>query len=247
MTPWKHILAVDTSSLTQSVAVLGPQGLLAQRDSRPGAGHASLLLASIHDALREAHLTLHDLDLLVVGAGPGSFTGLRVGLAALKTLAWARHKPLVTASSLEALAADLHEPGLTVPLFDARKGQLYAALYQRHDDPDAPLTPLLHDAAFDPPDLLRALAQHAHGQPLRLLGEGVKKYGASLQRDLLALGVHASLHGERAVPALHLATIARRDTSPDRLPNLHTLEPNYQRLSEAEDRFGPSNASSILR
>src|SRR5207237_984200 len=124
------VLALDTATLHLSLALgeRGPAGLrlLAEADHPPGTNHSVLLPRALEALLAGQGKALGDLGGLVVGTGPGSFTGLRIGLASAKGLAYALSIPLVVVSSLEAMA---HEAGpgegLLVPTLDARRGEVY--------------------------------------------------------------------------------------------------------------------------
>jgi tRNA threonylcarbamoyladenosine biosynthesis protein TsaB len=126
------ILALDTATRAPSLALVDGEAVLAEAGLPPGETHSRTLLPLLRTLLDQVGLTFAELDLVAVGTGPGSFTGLRIGLAAAKGLAWAAGKPLVGVSSLDTLARAWTGDGRTVcPLIDARKGQLYAALYDR--------------------------------------------------------------------------------------------------------------------
>lgn len=219
-------LAVDTSTLTQSVALTEGPDVLGERSLRRrrgrGAGHSGSLLRAIHEVVRESGLRLSDVDLFVAGLGPGSFTGLRIGLSCLKGLAYATGTPLVGISSLEAMAAGAATSGLTVPVLDARKREVYAAVYR---DGAA----VMPDCAIAPETLatrLEALRDSDEG--VTFLGEGLATYGASFAGLGRALGP-AFASPRAAVVALLAARIEVQD-----VPPLACLEPNYQRASDAE-------------
>ena len=116
--------------------------------------------------------------MVAVGQGPGSFTGLRIGLAVAKGLAWAAGKPLIGVPTLDTLAASPPEASLPVcPVVDARKGQVYAALYQR--DSTGRLKSLRPAGAFAPEDLARFI-----GQPTIFVGDGARTWGSVLAETL---------------------------------------------------------------
>jgi tRNA threonylcarbamoyladenosine biosynthesis protein TsaB len=125
------LLALETSTPTARVAIVSDDRVLAATE-KTAARHSSTLLGLVDDALASAGVRLADLAAIACGAGPGSFTGLRVGLSVAKGLALPTGLPLVLTSSLEALAGDLGGlPGtLVVPCLDAGKGQVYARLYR---------------------------------------------------------------------------------------------------------------------
>ena len=129
------LLAIDTSSAVGSVAVLRDAQLLAAVSSESEETHSSRLFRQLKILLEEQGLTMPAFDLFAVASGPGSFTGVRVGLTAVKGWAEVYSKPAVPVSVLEAVAA---QAPATVPLvaalIDARRGQLYAGLYEREGD-----------------------------------------------------------------------------------------------------------------
>jgi tRNA threonylcarbamoyladenosine biosynthesis protein TsaB len=126
----RPILALETSVPTARVAVLAPDGTLLASAHKTAARHSSNLLRLCDEVLATAGARVGDLAAIACGAGPGSFTGLRVGLAVAKGLALPTGVPLVLVSSLEALARDLDAPAgtLVVPCIDAGKDQVYARL-----------------------------------------------------------------------------------------------------------------------
>jgi len=124
-------LGIDTSSASGTVAVTSPERVLAEWTLEADRSHAARLLPHIRCLLREADLTLGDIRGIGVTVGPGSFTGLRIGIVTAKTLALVSGKPLVGRSTLDVLAAGLpHAAGLLCPVLDARRGEVYWALYR---------------------------------------------------------------------------------------------------------------------
>lgn len=237
-TTYQTLLSLDTSTFTMSLAITRNGDLLTERTLRTRGGHSPHLLNAISEMLRDTSLALQDLDLLVVGKGPGSFTGLRVGLASLKGLAFANQIPLYGVSSLAAMAhAAKAFKGLIVPVLDARKKETYAGLY-RSSAQD--FLTVYDDAAFTPEKLAAAILEaRQNHEPVLLLGEGLKTYGAPLKELLAELGDALTLKtsGHTTPRALDLSELAS-DITPKDIPELATLEPNYQRLAEAEVKFG---------
>ena len=126
-----RLLAVDTSTDTEGVAVLDGETVRAAIHTTNPKTHARRLMATVDATLTLAGMTLKDFDGFAVTTGPGSFTGLRIGISAVKGFALAMAKPVAGVSTLEALARQF--PGFSgkiCPLLDARKGQIYTALYQ---------------------------------------------------------------------------------------------------------------------
>ncbi|MFH1134971.1 MAG: tRNA (adenosine(37)-N6)-threonylcarbamoyltransferase complex dimerization subunit type 1 TsaB [Pseudomonadota bacterium] len=130
------ILSLETSTPVASLALVEGEAILAETVLEAGPTHTRTLLPEIKNMLDRAGLAPRDLSLLTVGLGPGSFTGLRIGLAAAKGLAFAARKPLVGVSSLDALVEASPRTDLPVcPLVDARQQQAYAALYHFEPGP----------------------------------------------------------------------------------------------------------------
>lgn len=143
-----NILAVDTAGKTAAVAVLRDDVLLYEAQCNNGLTHSETLLPMIDTALKAAGLTVDDLDVLGVTNGPGSFTGLRIGLAVVKGLALPRQIPCAGVSTMAALAYGLAGEGTVIGAQDARRGQVYWGAFDlaAHDrltpDTAAPITTL---------------------------------------------------------------------------------------------------------
>jgi tRNA threonylcarbamoyladenosine biosynthesis protein TsaB len=242
------VAALDTATLTLSCALLevGADGvaLLAERSERaepraaPGGttGHGSRLPEALVDLLRIHGRTLPDVEGWAVGLGPGSFTGLRIGLASAKGLAYANSRPIAGASSLAAMALAA-APGagagaLLVPLLDARKGEVYAGFYRRLGPVE--VAPLRPDAALPPAALLAALAGLPRDLEPLAFGEGWAPYQAELGPRMARLDTPVETPAAAAVG--RLAAQALRG-APFDLARLSALEPHYVRKSEAEVKF----------
>ncbi len=193
------ILALDTSTLAATMALVDDSEVLAESNLPPGRTHSTTLLPEIRRILKDRALEVRDLDLIAVGLGPGSFTGLRIGLAAAKGLAWAAGKPLVGVPTLDALAMN-HPPARTriCPLVDARKGQVYAALFE--PDGAGGWQRTMEDGAFTPDELAALIKEDTV-----FFGEGARTWEESLSRTLGAL----FLRGEEHLDYPHAAGAAR--------------------------------------
>ena len=225
------VLALDTSSYVGTVCVTRGGELLAEWSAFVRASHGETLLPHVERCLSLAGVRLSDVELFAVGIGPGSFTGVRIGVATAKGLALAEKKPMVGVTSLRVLAAGISAgAGLVVPLLDAHKGELYAAAYAR-DDAGALVE---HVAPFHAPPAQVAgrLLAETQGR-LWVAGNGLARYGTEL---LGALGERATRtpgYGDapRAACLAHEAERAFERSGPS---NLATLEPMYLRPSDAK-------------
>ena len=164
------ILAVDTTATSASVAVCENSTVLAMYTQKNGLTHSETLLPRIEAALKNLQLTADDIDMFAVSEGPGSFTGVRIGVAALKGLAFGKNKICVGTSTLDALARNAQGlPGrfLAVPVMDARRQQLYNAVFEYSD---GVLTRLCEDRLISASELEAELADV--DIPVYFLGDG---------------------------------------------------------------------------
>lgn len=164
------ILAVDTTATSASVAVCENKTVLATYTQKNGLTHSETLLPMIEATLKNLKLTPNDIDMFAVSEGPGSFTGVRIGVAALKGLAFGKNKICVGTSTLDALARNACGlPGkfLAVPVMDARRSQLYNAVFEYSD---GELTRLCEDRLISSAELEQELAGAT--LPVYFFGDG---------------------------------------------------------------------------
>lgn len=218
------VLALETSAKSVSAAVLDGDTVRASCFSCTGLTHSRTLMPMVESMLKNAGLTLEEMDAVAVAAGPGSFTGLRIGVSAAKGLAWAADKPCVGVSTLEAMAQNLaHMDALLICAMDARRNQVYNALFEAKD---GTLTRLTDDRAIAVSELADELA----GQKRRMLVLGD---GAVLCRDgLAAAGIVCELAPEalRWQNAVGVGLAAQHGEC----VSAQQLVPAYLRLSQAE-------------
>jgi tRNA threonylcarbamoyladenosine biosynthesis protein TsaB len=227
--PARPLLAFDTATPTARVAIVSGAGECLAAREKTAARHSANLLGLIDEVLREANVTVGALGGLACGAGPGSFTGLRVGLAVAKGLALPTGLPLVLVSSLDALAADLaatlSAPGLVVPCIDAGKGQIYARPYDAGPGQE-PVPRADGDWVLAPADLGPLASAAAAGKLVVAGGSGVDRY-ADILRDLLgAPSVRLMAAGPSA---LAVASLARQRLARGEHDDLATAVPRYGR------------------
>ena len=125
------ILGVDTSTPIGSVGLIDGERFVAEHTLSIVKAHSSRLMPAIDQILKWADLTVQDLDACAVGIGPGSFTGIRIGVGTIKSLCYAVKKPIIGVSTLEAIAYNLrYTDKLICPILDARKDEVYGALFR---------------------------------------------------------------------------------------------------------------------
>lgn len=222
------ILALESSAVAASVALCEEETLIAQTFQNSGLTHSQTLLPMAQGLLSACSLTPKDLDLIAVAAGPGSFTGLRIGVAAAKGLAWAAELPCAGCSTLESMAWNLAGfPGEVCAAMDARRHQVYNARFQVDGHRPHRLTP---DRAIALEDLVRELAGTQTTQ--LVVGDG-----AQLCYDALtAAGIPARLAPPnlRLQSAWGVARMALELARAGQTVPVHQLTPVYHRLSQAE-------------
>ena len=218
------ILALETSAKSVSAAVVENGAVLSYAFQCTGLTHSRTLMPMVDAMLKNAELTLSDVDAFAVAAGPGSFTGLRIGIAAVKGLAWASEKPCIAVSTLEAMAQNLLQAeGLVVCAMDARRNQVYNALFEAKEGSLTRLTP---DRAIS----IAELADELRGRSGRItvLGDG----GRLCRDGLSSLGVPCVLAGAQLLyqNAAGVGLAAEHGTP----VSAQELSPVYLRISQAE-------------
>jgi tRNA threonylcarbamoyladenosine biosynthesis protein TsaB len=235
------VLAIDTSTRVASVALLGP-GVDLSAEGR-AESRSDDLIALIDGVLGEAGVELAGLAAVAIGAGPGSFTGLRIGMATAKGLCFAAGLPLWSVSSLAALALDAAavEPladTLVVPAFDARRGEVCAGFFRvEADRVDA----MGAERIMVPAELAAAVAELLREAQLSravLIGDALESHGAALA------GVAEPLARARITPTAR--SVARLALAGPRLDVVQTGTPVYIRPSAAEVTFPDGNPGSRL-
>jgi tRNA threonylcarbamoyladenosine biosynthesis protein TsaB len=223
------LLAFDTATPTARVALIAPTGECLVRREKTAARHSANLLGLVDEVLREGQVAVAGLGAIACGAGPGSFTGLRVGLAVAKGLALPTGRPLVLVSSLDALACDLaaaaSEATLLLPCIDAGKGQVYARLYNASAG-QAPLPRGENDWVLSPGDLCRLVYEAAAGRPLVAGGSGVDRYLEVMRGALGEDALRPSLAGPSAQA---IGRLARERLLRGEHDDIETAVPRYGR------------------
>jgi len=222
------VLGIETSTRQGGVAIIGADRVVCEIVLNVEVTHSERLLPAVDRALDEARTTLEVLGGIAVSIGPGSFTGLRIGLSTAKGLAYATGLPLVGVPTLEAMAWTLPAARWQVcPVLDARKQEVYAALF-RHE-PEG-LRRMMDDAAMAPEDLCRLIRN-----PTLFLGDGVDAYGALFRERLGDRVLLPPLASRGARPAC-VAELGRRRLLRGERDAPDSLVPRYLRPSEAELR-----------
>lgn len=220
------LLAIDTSNRPLSVAVLDDTQILATTTTNVGRNHSSTLLPIIEQAMAQAKVKPEELERVVVAAGPGSYTGLRIGVTTAKTLAFTLNKALVGVSSLAVLAGNVVTEGqLVAPLFDARRDNVFAGLYRIENQRPVNIIADQHVSVAAWGEQLAA-----YNEPIIFIGSDVNKYAAPLQQQLTTQFVRAQPQFD--LPQAAVLGLMGRTMTP--VSEIHNFVPNYLRLTQAE-------------
>ncbi|OGP24040.1 MAG: tRNA (adenosine(37)-N6)-threonylcarbamoyltransferase complex dimerization subunit type 1 TsaB [Deltaproteobacteria bacterium GWB2_55_19] len=225
-----NILAIDTSSASGSIALSNDKRLVAELTVSEAGAHAEWLLKSIDSFLSAIGSSISDVDFFAVTNGPGSFTGLRIGVSAVKGLAWSTGKKAVGVSALKALSLNLaYSERPVCPVLDARKGEVYSALFKPSG---GVIEEILPETAMTPPALIDALSVLNLPAPPVFIGDGLKAYGDIFKEKVAG----ASFAHETfwRIRASNIALLAIPECGQDGDPR--DLTPVYLRKSEAEIR-----------
>ncbi|MDQ0485164.1 tRNA (adenosine(37)-N6)-threonylcarbamoyltransferase complex dimerization subunit type 1 TsaB [Guptibacillus hwajinpoensis] len=223
------VLAIDSSNYCMGVAVMDGDAIIGEIITNLKKNHSVRLMPAIDQLLEEVGLKPNELERIVVAEGPGSYTGLRIGVSIAKTLAWTLGIPLVGVSSLEVLAqSGRYYTGVIVPFFDARRGQVYTSLFES-------------EGTF--------VQRQTEDQIVLLedwLNENKDKY-----ESFLFISNDLAIHKETIELILgnkaHFAPLSSTNARPSELArigsrkepveDLHHFTPNYVRLAEAEAKW----------
>lgn len=222
------ILAVDTTTPSGSVALLEDERLLGEIGLESAATHSARLLRSVDLLLGAIGRPVRDVDAFAVAAGPGSFTGIRIGLGAVKALAFASGRPVAPVSALLALATKLTSDGarLAAPIVDAKKGEIYAALFEAGPDGLAELVP---QGAYAPDAFFARLPSR---RVVAFAGGGLALYRSRL---LPYVRDKARFPRRSAFIAAEVGRIGRDAVLRGEGVAAASLEPIYFRRSQAEE------------
>lgn len=220
------ILALDSTAVVATVALCRDETPIASFTVKNGNTHSETLLPMVEAVLKAANVTVADVDLFACSVGPGSFTGVRIGTATIKGLAFGQNKPCIGVSTLEALAQNaVPFDGIICPVMNARRGQVYNALFRFEN---GILTRLCEDRALSVAELATELAEMA--LPFTLCGDGVAEF-ERLAPNSAPTRLPEPLKDQSAVSVAQVALRAHRrgESSTDA-----DLKPVYLRLPQAE-------------
>ena len=224
-TPDDLVLAIDTATPVQSLAIVKGKSVLYEAAVQPVTKEGPGLLSLVDAALKHCELRIENIDRFAVSRGPGAFTGLRVSMAMLKSMALTLDKPLYAASSLEAIARDAapsHE--IIASCIDARRGELYVAFYRANNG----FEPLSDELLLKPEDFAAYVKQMFAGQKINCVGSAFPHYTAKLMA--LCDNIVCRPQSPRSSQLARIVLDRFPDAQPD-IP-LEALEPRYIRMDD---------------
>jgi tRNA threonylcarbamoyladenosine biosynthesis protein TsaB len=223
------LLSIDTASVTADVAVTEGDTLLSEITVARMETHSRHLMDMIDTALAMAGVSLQEMDGFSYTRGPGSFTGLRIGLSVIKGLAFSLGKPLVGVSCLDVLACQsMASDRLICAMMDARNKEVYCARYRYLE---GKLLPVVPEAVLSPEEAVEGITE-----PCLLTGEGAERYRL-LYEDLLGEKVRFS-HPLAGIPrAVTVARLGLDRFAENKIEDIQSVSPVYLRKAFAESRF----------
>ncbi|HEX7065406.1 MAG TPA: tRNA (adenosine(37)-N6)-threonylcarbamoyltransferase complex dimerization subunit type 1 TsaB [Bacillales bacterium] len=223
------ILAIDTSNQVMGVAVSDGQVILGEMITNMKKNHSVRVMPAVQLLLREVRLKPKDLDRIAVAHGPGSYTGVRIGVTIAKTMAWSLGIPVVGISSLEVLAQNGRRfDGLVSPIFDARRGQVYTGLYGSDNDS-------FHNMKKDRIVLLTDWLEELKTteEAILFLGQDLEKHEQPIMETLDSQASLAQTGEQNPRPGALALLAARRNPA----RSVHSFTPEYLQLAEAESKW----------
>jgi tRNA threonylcarbamoyladenosine biosynthesis protein TsaB len=227
------ILAIDTSNYSLGIALLNEETVIGEYITNVKINHSIRAMPAIEALMKDCGISPQQLTKIVVAKGPGSYTGVRIGVTIAKTLAWTLKIPIVGVSSLEILTASVgrYFTGYVSPLFDARRGQIYTGLYQYQN---GKLQTIYKDQNVQTVTWLETL--RTLDKPILFIGNDLPIHQETIEQGL----------GEKAI----FAEITEHNPRPAELgwlgidrpaEEIHSFVPNYIRMAEAEVKWMEAN------
>ena len=232
------ILAIDTSTMLGGIAIMDESLLIAESRLNVRSTHSERLVTEIEHCLKQSGIKISDIDLFAVATGPGSFTGLRIGLSTVKGFSYATGKPIVSVPTLEALAWNFPYSKYPVcTMLDARKKEVYAALFRWEEGEN--LIRLINETSAKPEEFARDALRVTHDDKFIFAGEGAALYRDKIIEVMGEKAIFAS--PEKTVPSpANVAVLGLKKAKAGEFSEPISLTPMYIRKSEAEVKWKDS-------
>ncbi len=232
-----RILALDSSGLVATVAILEDEQTIAEYTVNYKKTHSQTLLPMLDEIVKMTEFDLSTVDAIAVAGGPGSFTGLRIGSATAKGLGLALKKPLIHVPTVDGMAYLLFgSTGLICPIMDARRNQVYTGIYRFEKE----FKIVEKQMAVSVQELIQKLNQY--GQKVTFLGDGVPVYSNQLKEGLTVEYCFAPAHMNRQRAAA-IGSLGMKYYAEGKTESAGAHQPDYLRLSQAERERAEKNAN----
>ena len=224
-----NILAINTSSYRLGIALLKDDLTIGVHETYVKVNQSTRAMPAIERLLKDVHMNANEIDQIVVAEGPGSFTGIRIGVTIAKTMAWALNIPIIGVSTLQALAYQgvSYEDKVLVPFFDARRKRVYSGAYMWGN---GELTSVIKDKNVEMELWLKEL--QTLGQELVFLSPDLEEFRLDIRSICHEQAIFPSLPFHRVDP-VHVALVGKMN-KPEQV---HTFVPKYLRMAEAEKKW----------
>lgn len=221
------VLSLDTSTLMATCAVIEDDRLIGEYSVNQNMSHSENLMPMIEELLGKLNYNIEDIDLYSVAVGPGSFTGLRIGLATIKAFAHLFDKAIVGVSTLEALAYNMAFSDIVIPMIDARRDRVYTAIYKWEKEE---LIEILEPQVLEIDEILTMACEY---EKVALVGDGTICYKEKIESTLGKKAQIARIN-QNICSAASVGEIGLREFKKGILDDYFTLSPSYLRETQAE-------------
>ncbi|MHA6260089.1 tRNA (adenosine(37)-N6)-threonylcarbamoyltransferase complex dimerization subunit type 1 TsaB [Sporosarcina sp. CAU 1771] len=219
-------LGIDTANTPLSIAIVKDGELLIEENTSLAINHSLRAMPAIEEVFKKAGLVPAEIDAIAVSEGPGSYTGVRIGVTIAKTLAWTLKKPLFAVSSLKAIATNgLFFNGLICPIVDARRGNVYSGAYK---NADGRLTTVIEDGHYELEHLMELLDQV--DEPILFIGKDTVLHEDVLKERYVENMLIAPFQFNLPRASSLIYTAQQSETTEE----IHQFVPEYRRIAEAE-------------
>jgi tRNA threonylcarbamoyladenosine biosynthesis protein TsaB len=237
-----YILAIETTGATASVALVNEEGLMGHEWSEEKMNHLQNLMPMIQKLLVQSKLAIDDITHIGVSEGPGSFTGIRIGISTARGLAQALNLPIIPVPTLTAFAYhDKDYKGIFCPIFDARREQIYGGAFQWASDGQEILE-IIPGNAYTIQEMLEKLEELAKGQEIMFFGDGIHAYETQIQEwaqtlEAKQIKIQMAPPSQRFQNASSVGEMALRLFQEGKSVFFEEVHPVYMRKAEAQRKL----------
>lgn len=223
-----RILAVDTSTMMSSISILEDDKIIADSSINQEETHSEMLVPLIKRMLDDLKIKANDIDLFAIAKGPGSFTGLRIGMTSLKAMAQALDKPIIGVSTLKGMAYSIMNDGYVLAIIDARGKRYFSGLYKWNNDQlEMQFEEIIEENVLE--ERIQEIDR------ITIVGEAISKLPNKIKEFSNVKLSHPGLNNGIS---RNIAVLAKEKYEKGEIDNTFDITPNYLRKSQAEISFG---------